>query len=108
MYKDLSKIVSKGSKEKTVIQIRVAAPKKYFFLVVNRGEHFLRVQYFTKVVVANHFSINKLFLRRALATINCIYKMNLTALFQVDFYFKGALAAIHLRGTTIVSGGQLQ
>ena len=28
--------------------------------------------------------------------------MNLTDLFKVDFYFKGALAVIHLSGTTII------
>ena len=91
-----------------MIQSRVVVPKKHFFLVVNRREHFFRVQYFTKVVAANHFSIDKLFLRGAIATINCIYKMNLTNLFNVDFSFKGALAAIHLSGTKIISGGHLQ
>ena len=91
-----------------MIQSRVVVPKKHFFLVVNRREHFFRVQYFTKVVAANHFSIDKLFLRRALATINCIYKMNLTDLFKADFYFKVALAAIHLSCTIIFSGGHLQ
>ena len=30
--------------------------------------------------------------------------MNLVDLFKVDFYFKGALATIHLSGTTIISG----
>ena len=34
--------------------------------------------------------------------------MILTDLFKVDFYFKGALAAIHLSGTIIISGGHLQ
>ena len=34
--------------------------------------------------------------------------MNLTDLFKVDFYFKGALAAIHSSGTTIILGGHLQ
>ena len=29
-------------------------------------------------------------------------------LFKADFYFKGALAAIHLSGTIIISGGHLQ
>ena len=92
-----------------MIQSRVVVPKKHFFLVVNRRKHFFRVQYFTKVVAANNSSIDKLFLRRALATINCTYKMNLADLFKVDFfYFKGALAAIHLSGTTIISGGLLQ
>ena len=91
-----------------MIQSRVVVPKKHFFLVVNRREYFFRVQYFTKVVAANHSSIDKLFPRRALATINCTYKMNLTDLFKVDFYFKGALAVIHLSGTTIISEGHLQ
>ena len=78
-----------------MIQSRVVVPKKHFFLVVNRREHFFRVQYFTKVVAVNHSSIDTLFLRTALATINCIHKMNLTDLFKAGFYFKGALAAKH-------------
>ena len=107
MYKNLSEIISKDSWQKTVIQSRVVVLQR-FFLVVNRREHFFRAQYFTKVVAANHSSIDTLFLRRALATINCIYKMNLTDLFKADFYFKGALAAIHLSCTIIFSGGHLQ
>ena len=106
-YKNLSEIISKDSWQKTVIQSRVVVLQR-FFLVVNRREHFFRAQYFTKVVAANRSSIDTLFLRRALATINCIYKMNLTDLFKADFYFKGALAAIHLSGTIIFSGGFLQ
>ena len=108
MYKNLSEIISKDSWQKTVIQSRVVVLQKHFFLVVNRREHFFRAQYFTKVVAANHSSIDTLFLRRALATINCIYKMNLTDLFKADFYFKGALAAIYLSCTIIFSGGHLQ
>ena len=107
MYKNLSEIISKDSWQKTVIQSRVVVLQR-FFLVVNRREHFFRAQYFTKVVAANRSSIDTLFLRRALATINCIYKMNLTDLFKADFYFKGALAAIHLSCTIIFSGGYLQ
>ena len=34
--------------------------------------------------------------------------MNLTDLFKADFYFKVALAAIHLSDTIIISGGHLQ
>ena len=71
-------------------------------------DDFFRAKYFTKVVTANHSSTDMLFLRRALATINCIYKMNLTDLFKEDFYFKGALAAIHLSSTIIFSGDYLQ
>ena len=108
MYKNLSEIISKDSWQKTVIQSRVLVLQKHFFLVVSRREHFFRAQYFTKVAAANHSSIDTLFLRRALATINCIYKMNLTDLFKADFYFKGALAAIHLSCTIIFSGGHLQ
>ena len=108
MYKNLSEIISKDSWQKTVVQNRVVVLQKHFFLVVNRREHFFRAQYFTKVVAANHSSIDTLFLRRALATINCIYKMNLTDLFKADFYFKGALAAIHLSCTIIFSGDHLQ
>ena len=89
-------------------QSRVAVPQKHFFLVGYLREDFFSAQYFTKVVAANHSSTDTLFLRRALATINCIYKMNLTDLFKADFYFKGALAAIHLSCTIIFSGGHLQ
>ena len=91
-----------------MIQSRVVVPQKHFFLVGYLREDFFRAQYFTKVVAANHSSTDTLFLRRALATINCIYKMNLTDLFKADFYFKGALAAIHLSCTIIFSGGHLQ
>ena len=41
--------------------------------------------------MAKQSSTETLFLRRALATINCICKMNLTDLFQANFYFKVAL-----------------
>ena len=34
--------------------------------------------------------------------------MNLTDLFKADFYFKGALATLHLSRTIIFSGGHLQ
>ena len=71
-------------------------------------EDFFRAQYFTKVIAAKHSSTDALFLRGALATINCIYKMNLTDLFKADFCFKGALAAIHLSCTITFSGGHLQ
>ena len=91
-----------------MIQSRVVVPQKHFFLVGYLREDFFRAQYFTKVVAANHSSTDTLFLRRARATINCIYKMILTDLFKVDFYFKGALAAIHSSGTTIILGGHLQ
>ena len=79
-----------------MIQSRVVVPQKHFFLVGYLREDFFRAQYFTKVVAANHSSTDTLFLARALATINCIYKMNFTDLFKAAFYFKGALAAIHL------------
>ena len=108
MYKNLSKIISKDSQEKTVIQSRVVVTQKHFFLVGYLKEDFFRAQYFTKVVAANHSSTDTLFLRKALATVNCIYKMNLTDLFKADFYIKGALAVIHLNCTIIFSGGYLQ
>ena len=88
MYKNLSEIISKDSWQKTVIQSWVFVLQKHFFLVVNRREHFFRAQYFTKVVAANHSSIDTLFLRRALATINCIYKMNLTVYLRRIFFSK--------------------
>ena len=91
-----------------MIQSRVVVPQKHFFLVGYLREDFFRAQYFTKVVAANHSSTDTLFLRRALATINCIYKMNLADLFKTDFYFKGALAAIYLSCTVIYSGRHLQ
>ena len=91
-----------------MIQSRVVVPQKHFFLVGYLREDFFRAQYFTKVVAANHSSTDTLFLRRALATVNCIYKMNLTDLFKTDFYFKGALAAIHLSCTIFFSGSHLQ
>ena len=90
-----------------MIQSRVVVPQKHFFLVGYLREDFFRAQYFTKVVAANHSSTDTLFLRRALATINCIYKMNLIDLLKADFYFKVALAAIHLSCTIIFSGGHL-
>ena len=89
-------------------QSRVAVPQKHFFLVGYLREDFFSAQYFTKVVAANHSSTATPSLRRALATINCICKMNLTELFKADFYFKGVLAAIHLSCTIIFSGGYLQ
>ena len=76
-----------------MIQSRVIVPQKHFFLV-GYIRDFFRAQYFTKVVAANHSSTDTLFLRKGPATINCIYKMNLTDLFKVNFYFKGALAAL--------------
>ena len=91
-----------------MIQTRVVVPQKHFFLVGYLREDFFRAQYFTKVVVVNHSSTDTVFLRRALATINCIYKMNLADLFKADFYFKGAPAAIHMSCTIIFSGGHLQ
>ena len=113
-----------------MIQSRVVVLKKHFFFVGYLREDFFRAQYFTKVVAANHSSTDTLFLR-TLAPINCIYKINLTELFnpfmmeavidwflydnglrnervEADFYFKGALAAIHLRCSIIFSGGHLQ
>ena len=91
-----------------MIKSRVAVHQKYFFLVGYVREDFFRAQYFTKVVAVNHSSADTLFLKRAVATIKCIYKMNLTDLFKTDFYFKGALAAIHLNCTIIFSGDHLQ
>ena len=91
-----------------MIQSRVVVPQKHFFLVGYLREDFFRAQYFTKVVAANHSSTDMLFLRRALATINCIYKMNLTDHFKAFFYFKEARPAIYLSCTIIFSGGQLQ
>ena len=67
--------------------------------------------YFTEEVAANHSSMDTdaVFLRRVLATI----KLYIYNVFDRYFYLKrlvskGALAAIHLRGTTIISGGPLQ
>ena len=91
-----------------MIQSRVVVPQKHFFLVGYLREDFFRAQYFTKVVAANHSSTDTLFLRRALATINCIHKVNLTDLFKAEFYFKGDLAAIHLSCIIIFSGGHFQ
>ena len=88
MYKNLSEIISKDSWQMTVIQNRVVVLEKHFFLVVNRREYFFRAQYFRKVVAVNHSSIDTLFLRRALATINCIYKMNLTVYLRRIFISK--------------------
>ena len=73
MYKNLSEIISKDSYKKRLVQSRVVVPKKHFFLITNCKEQFFRVQYFTKEVVANHSSMDKSFLRGALATINGIY-----------------------------------
>ena len=91
-----------------MIQSRVVVPQKHFFLVGYLREDFFRAQYFTRVVAANHSSTDMLSLKRAIATINCIYKMNLADLFKADFCFKGALAAIYLSCTIIFSGGYLQ
>ena len=91
-----------------MIQIRVVVPQKHFFLIGYFREDIFWAQYFTKVVAANQSSTDTLLLWRALATINFIYKMNLTDLFEADLYFKGALAAIHLICTIIFSGGHLQ
>ena len=87
MYKNLSEIIRKDSWQKTVIQSRVVF-QKYFFLVVNCREHFSRALYFTKVVAVNHSSTDTLFFRRALETINCIYKMNLTVYLRRIFISK--------------------
>ena len=91
-----------------MIQIRVVFPQKHFSLVVCLREDFFKAQYFTKVIATNHSSTDTLFLRRALATINCTYKKNLTDLFKADFYLKGVLAAIRFSCTIIFSGGHLQ
>ena len=67
--------------------------------------------YFTEEVAANHSSMDTdaVFLRRVLATI----KLYIYNVFDRYFYLKrivskGALAAKHLRGTIIISGGLLQ
>ena len=87
-YKILNEIISKDSWQKAVNQSRVVVLQKQFFLVVNRREHFFKAQYFTKVVAANHSSIDTLFLGRALATINCIYKITLTVYLRRIFISK--------------------
>ena len=91
-----------------MIQSRVVVPQEHFFLVGYLREDFFRAQHITKVIAANHSSTDPLSLRRGFETINCIYKMNLTDLFKADFYFKGALAAMHLSATIIFSPGHLQ
>ena len=65
--------------------------------------------YFTKVVAADYFSIDMdtVFLRKALATINCMYAMYLI-IFLLRIVSQGALAALNLRGNIIISGGPLQ
>ena len=94
MYKNLSEMISKDSSEKTAFQSRIV-PQKHFFLVGYLREDFFRAQYFTKVVAANHSSTDTLFLRRAIATINCIYKMNLTDTFELyHHFFRRPLAVI--------------
>ena len=80
---------------------RAVVPQEHFFLVGYLREDFFRAHYFTKVVAVKHSSTDTLLLRRALATINGIYKINLTDQFKADFYFKGALAAIHFSCTII-------
>ena len=47
------------------------------------------------------------FFSRAVAAMNCVYTMYLTDI-SIYCYFKVALAAIHLRGSIIMSGGHLQ
>ena len=91
-----------------MIQSKVVVPQKYFLFVGYLREDFFRAQYFKTVVAANHSSTDTLFLRRAIATVNGIYKMNLTDLFKADFYFKRALETIRLSCTIIFSGGHLQ
>ena len=108
MYKNLSEIISKDSWQMTVIQNRVVVLEKHFFLVVNRREHFFRAQYFRKVVAVNHSSIDTLFLRRALATINCIYKMNLTVYLRQIFISKEHLKPYIWVAPSFFSGGLLQ
>ena len=88
MYKNLSEIVSKDSCQMTVVQSTVVILQNHFFLVVSHREHFFRAQYYAKVVAVNHSSIDTLFLRRALATTNCIYKMNLTVCLRRIFISK--------------------
>ena len=68
-----------------MIQSRAVVPQKHLFLVGYLREEFFRGQYFTNVVAAKHSSTETLFLRRALAAINCMYKMNLTDLVKADF-----------------------
>ena len=88
MYKNTSEIISKDSWQKTVIESRVVVLQKKIFLVLNRRVYFFRAHNFTKVVAANHSSIDRLFLRRALATINCTYPMNLTVYLRRIFISK--------------------
>ena len=66
------------TRKKRLIQSRVVFLKIIFSLQLIPGNSFFRVQYFTKVVAVNYSSMDTLFLRRALTTINCIYKMYLT------------------------------
>ena len=91
-----------------MFQSSVVVPQKHLFLVGYLREDFFRAKYFTKVVAVNHSSTDMLFLRRALATINSVYKMNLTALFKVAIYLKGALTAIDLTSTIIFSEDHFQ
>ena len=63
------------------------------------------------MVALNHFPMDKLFLRRVLTCnhklqdVRCIWQIFVV---KADFHFKGAVAAIHLNGTIVISRGHLQ
>ena len=61
-----------------MIQSRVVVPQKHFFLVINPREQFFQRKIFHESNCGQPFLNETLFLRRALATIKCIYKMCFT------------------------------
>ena len=110
MFKNLSEI---EARKKDFDPSSVVVPKKLFFsfrlLYLIAGNRFFQSTvflYFTKVVAANHSSMDTVFFRSALATINCKYTMYLT-----DISISGALLFQRStcdHSTVIVSGHHLQ
>ena len=94
-------------RRKVVVLKKAFCPFRLLSLITVffQGAMFL---YFTKVVVVIHSSMDTVFFRRALATMNCVYTTYLT---DISIYaillFQGALEAIYLSGTVIISGTHL-
>ena len=61
-----------------MIQSRLVVPKKHLFLVINRREQFFQSIKFHESSCGQSFLNGYAILRRALATVNCMYKMYLT------------------------------
>ena len=98
MYKNPSEIVA----HKKRLRSKVVALKKNSLKVTAfscRKQFFFQVTlsfYFTKVAAAIHSSMERVFLKRALTAITCVYTMYLTRIWKVLSKFAIPTAVTHL------------